>query len=471
MIMTQHQRFHLVGIKGVAMTALAQCLVDMGKSVTGSDISQHFVTRGQLERIKLDDISDFSSPLPMDTDCVVYTAAHGADQNPQVIAAREKHISALSHAEALAELFNQKRGIAVCGVGGKSTTSAMLAWILEQSSPGKTSFAVGVGDIIGMNKTGQWSDSGDYFVAEADEYVTDPRALENNQPITPRFSFLYPDITICTNVKYDHPDVYASFDATKAAYTAFFDQIAQDGCLITNADDPELQALVEHTQRRHLTFGSSDTADLKLVSQSSKPGQTNGVLFSNGEEHHLSLRLPGTFNLYNAMAALLGAKAAGVSLSDGIQALRTFSSTQRRSQHIGEKNGVTYYDDYAHHPDEITAVISAFRDWYPSKQLVVAFEPHTFSRTKALLDEFVSALADADQVYLLNIFASAREGADSSISSDLLAERVNQAAGKNLAENLRTIEKLATTLSGLKPGSLVLTLGAGDIYTVHDLIK
>ncbi len=462
--MIDHSSFYLVGIKGVALTALAQCLLDAGKQVRGSDVAEDFVTKDILAKRGIEIDSGFESEIPAATDCVIYTAAHQGQFNPQVQQAQAKGIPIMSHAEALGELFNEKKGIAVCGVGGKSTTSAMIAWILEKTGQ-QPSFAIGVGNIPGLEKTGQWSAQSEYFVAEADEYVIDPSAPSRGEEITPRFSFLKPYITVCTNLKFDHPDVYRNFEHTKQVYQTFFDQIKDSGWLITNVDDQ-----IAHSPQG-FTFGESEQADFQLVGYESNEGVTQGAFTFKGETHTLQLQIPGKFNLMNALAALAAIQAIGIDVNQASESLKSFKSTMRRSEFIGEKNGVKYYDDYAHHPNEVKSVIKAFKEWFPNQKLVVAFQSHTFSRTKALFDDFVDAFVDADEVVMIDIFASAREAFDSSMTSDMLCSAIQGKYPKIKASNVKTIENLTEYLkTNLKSGDVCLTVGAGNIYQVHSLV-
>ena len=219
-----YQSFYLVGIKGVAMTALAQCLLDAGKVVKGCDVAEDFVTEKILSKLQIQIDAGFDHELPSNTDCVVFTAAHNGSSNAMVTKAQHLEIQTFTHAQALAELFNQKQGIAVAGVGGKSTTSAMIAWILEKTGQ-NPSFAIGVGNIPGLNKTGQWLSDSKVFVVEADEYATDPAAMATGSELVPRFAFYKPEITVCTNLKYDHPDVYRNFVHTQQVFADFFCQL------------------------------------------------------------------------------------------------------------------------------------------------------------------------------------------------------------------------------------------------------
>lgn len=463
------QHYHLIGIKGVAMTALAQLLVDAGKVVTGTDVTQDFVTKQILAKLDIRIDHDFGSNFPVGTEVAVYTAAHGGPANPMVAKANQTGLLVLSQAEALAEFFNQKKGIAVCGVGGKSTTSAMISYIFEQTRP--QSFAVGVGDIGGLHKTGQWLAESEYMVAEADEYVIDPSAPTRGEEIVPRFSFLRPTMIVCTNLGFDHPDVYRDFDHTKAVYAQFFGNLRAEGKLVVNADDEDLVELAKQTDRQILTFGEKDNADLQLLSYQSQTGQTHSKFKFQDQEHDLTLLVPGVYNVRNALAALLVTNLAGVSLEEGIKALAGFTSTRRRFEFLGEKHGVKYYDDYAHHPEEIEAVIAALNEWYPDANKVIAFQSHTFSRTKELFEQFVESFKNATKVVMIDIFASAREKFDPTMSSDLLCAEINQRYPQLQAENLKNVANLAEYFRHLPVGSVVLTVGAGDIYEVHDLVQ
>lgn len=468
----QYNTFYLVGIKGVAMTSLAQVLLDAGKQVRGSDVAEDFVTKELLAKLELPIDTSFDAPIPTDTGCVIFTAAHKGQFNPQVLAAQTQHIPCVSQAEAVAACFNAKKGIAVCGVGGKSTTSAMITWILEKTGR-HPSFSVGVGKIIGLEKTGAWVEESEYFVAEADEYVTDPSAPSRGAAITPRFSFMKPYITVCTNYAWDHPDVYADITATEAAFSSFFKQIKSGGTLIVNNAD--LQQIPVDTDAHVLYMGEGGTADFGIMPEKtvSSDGVTRTVLQDRhtGEEYPLTLQLPGVYNLENAAFAVLACREAGVPVRESCEALASFQSTQRRYEKIGEKQGVQYYDDYAHHPSEVAQVIAATNSWFPNSRVVFAFQPHTFSRTKELFDEFVGAFSEAAEVVLIDIFASARESADTSITTDMLAKAIAARYPHIKVKNVYSLERLAAYLQDtLKPGDVCLTLGAGDIYKVHDLI-
>lgn len=475
--MPEQMIWYLMGVKGVAMTSLAQILVDAGMTVRGADVAEDFVTAEVLKALPITIDVGFDHQLPSDVVTVVYTGAHQGKFNPLVQQAVTAGIPILSQAEALAQFHNQKKGIAVCGVGGKSTTSAMITWILEKLGQ-NPSFSVGVGNIPGLNKTGRWSEQSDWFVTEADEYVIDPSAPKRGEPITPRFSFLKPFATVCTNLEYDHPDVYTSFDQTKAEYRKFFEQIKEGGVLVINQDSVGLIELVSSMESELVTrqinlvrFGETAPADWVLSNYRAAEGKTSATLTYNSTNFELSLQIPGKFNLKNAQAALAAVVALGVDPQAAVTALADFPSTLRRFQFMGNKNGVSYYDDYGHHPHEVVAAIQALADWYPDRRKVIAFQSHTFTRTKQLFTDFVAAFEKADNVVMLDIFPSAREAFDASVTSELLCETIHTKFPQIEATNSKTIPALAEHLrTALKPGDVCLTIGAGDIYHVHELI-
>jgi len=464
-----YQHFHLVGIKGVAMTALAQILFDMNKKITGCDVPEDFVTAGQLKRIGVQIQTSLVEDLPIDTECVIYTAAHQSQNNPQVQKAIEKGLPIYSHAEALGLLFNEKYGVAVCGVGGKSTISAMISWVLEITGR-EPAFAVGVGSIIGLEKTGSWSEQSKYFVAEADEYVTDPTEKEAEKR-RPRFSYLKPKMIVCSNVLHDHPDVYEDLAATKRTFTSFFNSLPVDGNLIlcsATGTDYEIRSDIKIA-----TYGTNDQDDFRLEKETKVVDRMIiGRLWHQNESFEIKLRVPGFFNLLNATAAFAACLKLDIPAEEILEALASFRSTKRRFEYLGEKDGVRFYDDYAHHPSELKAVISAFDQWEPAARRIVVFQPHTYSRTKALFAEFVEALSGAKELIILDIYASAREGKDSSISSEILAEAVRQKYPETKITLVSDFKALAEYLrKSLLPGDACITLGAGDIYQAHELLE
>ncbi|MFH2118445.1 MAG: UDP-N-acetylmuramate--L-alanine ligase [Candidatus Paceibacterota bacterium] len=469
MDLLQYNSFYLVGIKGVAMTSLAQLLLDAGKQVRGSDVAEDFPTKFQLDRLSLTVDTEFTTPLPADVDCVIHTGAHGGQTNPQVVWAKENNLPTITHAQALAFFFNQKQGIAVCGVGGKSTISAMITWILS-SLHMNPSFSVGVGNIPGIDRTGAWTDA-KYFVAEADEYVEDPTVINPTNEITPRFAYLKPFMIVTPNLRFDHPDVYKDFDHTKEIFSKFFEQINHGGALIVNNDDEQLMQLARKSPAQIITFGEAEFSDFQLTNYQSQAGHTQSTFNYQDQEYSLKLQVPGKFNALNALAAIAAcAQLNPAALTN--HNLDQFRSTARRFENIGLIDGIQCFDDYAHHPHEIKAAIKALNEWYPAQRKVIAFQSHTFSRTKQLFVEFVDSFADATEVVMTDIFSSAREQADPTVSSTTLCEAIEEKYPNIKAKNLGTNESLANYFkTELKPGDVFLTLGAGDIYEVFESLK
>lgn len=463
------------------MTSLADCLLDAGKKIRGSDVAEDFVTARSLARLQKEAdlvIDPLDAELPATVDCLIYTAAHQGREQRQVQAALAKGLPVYSHAEALAELFNQKLGLAVCGVGGKSTVSAMLTWILHKLQPQALSYSVGVGEIVGLQKTGQWLADSRYFVAEADEYVIDPQAASKGQAMTPRFSFLQPHLTICTNLRFDHPDVYRDLTHTQATFHKFFSQIKTNGFLLVNGDDENLNVVLPPLRLARpdlqvFSFGEQAGNDFLISQYQLAEGQNSCQLKFAEEECRITLQLPGRYNLRNAAAAVAACHSLGISLQQAAEALADFRSTSRRFQLVKTMNGKQYFDDYAHHPSEVAAVIQALQQSFPEQKRLIAFQPHTYSRTKQLLDEFVTAfgqnLGSGDQLVLLDIFPSAREAADPSVSSDLLVSRIQESYPQLETQNLHDLASLAEFMRQTDY-QVAITLGAGDIYQVYDLL-
>lgn len=432
------KNIHMVGIKGVGMTALALILQKMGKKVWGSDLESEFQTDAVLKKHQIDIKLGFTSQnISEDIDIVITTAAHGGLTNAEVAEAKQKNIAVLTHAEALGQLMDQfTHKIAVCGTHGKTTTSAMIAYIFTKMQL-PAGYHVGAATFSGL-------DSGDfkgldYFVTEADEYVASPGS-DN----TPRFMYLSPDIVVCTSIEYDHPDVYESVEKMEQAYRDFFKKLeGKRGKLIYNKQDEKLDQIVSQ-------FSG---IELNPYSQTDFP--------------ELSMQVAGIHNRLNAIAALTVIKLLGLDVAKASEVLSQFSNPSRRLQKIFEKNNTYLYDDYAHHPTAITATIQALRETCPGKRIIVIFQPHTFSRTEALKKGFISSLSGADNAILTDIFSSARENAEAfTITSQKMVEEAKK-------QGIETIEyaplsEIVTKLQQIvASGDIVVTMGAGSIYMLH----
>ncbi|PWU23961.1 UDP-N-acetylmuramate--L-alanine ligase [Candidatus Cerribacteria bacterium 'Amazon FNV 2010 28 9'] len=469
------RHIHLVGIKGVAVASLAQCLIDLGIRISGSDVEEEFVTQHLLEKLHIPLFVGFDpSHVEKDVDLVIYTGAHKGRQNSEVQVAIQRSIPIISQAEAIGQLMDKKKGVSVCGTGGKSTTSAMIAWIAHVAGI-HPSFTVGVGNIPDLHKTGEFSidERSQWFIAEADEYAVDP--LVDHRP---RFIFQHPQIIICTNLSYDHPDIYENFDQTKQTFLSFFNTLPQEGILILNGDDERLTSLIPKltTKARVVLVGQHEGNDIWVRSTSVAEGKTQAqVTFhlqgKQKKTEEVILLLPGVFNMMNAAFAIAAAVAIGIPRLTAIRALAQFHGTMRRFEPKGNFQGIPCFDDYAHTPEEIETTLHALKEWYPHRKRIVIFQPHTYSRTKALFDQFSQSFHDADEIYFLDIFASAREAEDSSVSSDRLAEAVKKNESDKKVKNVKTVECAADVVKLAGPQSVIVTMGAGDVYKIWSLIE
>lgn len=420
------KHIHFTGIKGVGMTSLALCIKDMGIKVTGSDVADEFVTDETLKKNGIQLQVGFGKQnLDPKPDLVITTGAHGGFNNPEVVQAKEIGIPIMSHAEALAKVGEGKEIIAVCGVGGKTSTCAMIATILEHAGL-NPSYAIGVGNIPSTGTPGKYSKEGEHFICEADEFAISP-GIDNR----PRFSFLSPKYLIVTNIRHDHPDIYKTSEDIKKVFSEFIDKVRSIGGIVIQDS------------------GGNLPTDFKL-------------------------NVPGIFNLYNAENAFTVCKKIGVSDGKIIEGLLKYTGCKRRFEKVSEKNGILFYDDYAHHPLQIQETLKAAKEWFPDRRIVALFQPHTYSRTKALLDEFSKSFIYAEVVAITDIFASAREPDDPTINSKILVEEIKKNVGVSETENTIYVGDLTNAaewaLKTLKPGDVLITLGAGDIYKIHKIL-
>lgn len=460
------QSIHFTGICGVGMTALALCLQDKGMAVSGSDTGEQFVTSEVLRSRNIPASAGFD-PEGMTTTLngLVYTGSHSGSQNPQVLAAKRLKIPVYSHAEALGILSKTKRTIAICGVGGKTTTSAMLATIFAAADL-DPSYAIGVGGVSTLDFPGRWNSTGEHFIVEADEYANSP-----GTDATPRFTFLRPETIVCTGLAHDHPDVYASLADVQQAFARFFALLPEQGTLVACGDSAALQAVLADFDRSNvITYGMQPHNQWQIVSIGTKDQQQTVMIKDpKGNTLSLALQVPGAHNALNALAACIVAESYGISRDVVIASVGEFKGTKRRFEILGNRRGVTFVDDYAHHPNEIQATLKAAREWFEGRRLIIVFQPHTFSRTKTLFTEFAHSFGLADKVVITDIFASAREDDDPTISASMLTDAVNKLSNN---AHFVTQDKLESEVSNLmQTGDVVMTMGAGDIYKLHEQLS
>jgi len=453
-MLKQAKNIFFLGIKGVAMANLAVFLKKMGKNVSGADVEEEFITDELLKKNKITWQIGFDL-LPDNIDLVVYSASHKGLNNPLIKKAKEKNIAIISQAELLGELMKEfKTKIAVSGCHGKTTTSSLLAYALKKLNQ-KPSYIVGVPFFSGK-EVGADFQSKNYFVVEADEYGINPPTDK-----TPKFFKYSPDWIITTNIDFDHPDVYENLEETKKAFLKFFD----DKKLILNIDDENIFQLINQLKKeRYLTYGFSDRADFQIINWSTRE---DGSEFEIKNLGRFKISLFGKHNISNATALIILLYKLGFKKEEIAKSIADFTGAKRRFQKIFYENSIWLFDDYAHHPKEIEATILAARERFPKNRLIIIFQPHTFSRTKALIEQFQQVLSKADLGYVLPIFASARENSsDFQISSlDLVKDQ------KNLFY-VSSVEKLIDELKKvLKKDDVIFTIGAGDVYKISPKIK
>jgi len=427
----ESKQVYFIGIKGVGMCALALAMQDSGWIVSGSDTNESFITDDILKSrgIKIDRLD---KPLKDNLDLVVCSAAYTPPKSK---------IKTLSLAEALAQFVQDKKVIAVAGVGGKTTTTAMLAALFHAGGR-DVGYYVGTGSIAGLSAPGA-SGTDPYFIVEADEYAVSK--LDHR----PKFALLSPDIVITTNIIHDHPDVYKDEEATLAAFTAFITKIPASGTWICNPTDRLTAKIIGNMSLR-----------CKIVTYS-----VDNPLFE-----HIQLSVFGDQNKLDGVASVLAAMEAGMSEDKALVAIKAYRGAGRRQESHGIVDGRLLYDDYGHHPREIEITVKSFKEHFPKSRVLLVFESHTYSRTEALLSEFAKAIATADVPFIMPIFESAREkGVPHLITPKSFAGKVKKYNG--LATSLTWKNAAKKIWESSKPSDLILTMGAGFVYKLHDKFK
>lgn len=449
------QHIHFIGIKGVGMTMLAQYLARLGKTISGSDSGETFMTDQVLESIGAQVLVGFAPEhLPADADLIIYSTAYNSN-NPELAAALAGSVKTITYAEGLAAVFNQTHGIAICGSHGKTTTTAWLGYLLDQA---RLSPSVMVGAFVPQFKGSSLVGQSNYLIIEADEYQN-------------KLRFFDPKIILLNNIDYDHPDFFPDQASYQLVFADFLAKLPKDGFIVANFDDPLVKSLTLATGVRVVSYGLIDPESHLLASdiQHHHGRQYFKVSLDGQDLGDFSIALPGAHNLSNALAVMACALELGVDLLTIRTHLGEFTGTARRLQTLGFYQGARLIDDYAHHPTEIRATLSALRSAYPDQRLTAVFHPHTYSRTQALLADFAASFADVDDLIVLEIYGSARE-AKSDLSSRVLIEAIQQLRPDlplTYAANLTEAEALLRARF-FDATDLIVLLGAGDLFRVGE---
>ncbi|HBZ36230.1 MAG TPA: UDP-N-acetylmuramate--L-alanine ligase [Candidatus Veblenbacteria bacterium] len=450
----QAKRIYFIGLKGVGMTALAQLLKSRGVQVWGSDTEEQFFTDKVLAAAGIECEIGFSAKhLDRPIDLVIRSSAYSDDQ-VEVKAAKEKKIPVLSYAEALGELAGEYKSVAVCGSHGKTTISAMLAHVLKQANLSPSAI---VGSAVPQFGGNALVGSGELLVFEADEYQN-------------KLQYFSPQSVILTSIDWDHPDFFPSADDYFATFVTFLKKIPTDGFVVACYDSDNVKEAVDKaglSPEQILTYGLTD-GRLQMVRMWLDEGRWH-FSATDGEEYlgEFWLKLVGSHNVANALAVIACARRLGVDLEAIRTGLASFEGTARRFENKGKlTNGITVVDDYAHHPGEIKATLKAARAFYPYKNIRCVFQPHTFSRTQALLADFGKSFAETDEVIVLDTYTSAREKTGEVTSAQLVEEIKKNHT--NVIYKPTISEAVNYLMETTNRNNLVLTMGAGDVWQVGD---
>ncbi len=463
------KKIHFIGIGGIGLSAIARLMKERGKEVSGSDLSSSLMT-DKLEKLGVKIyIGQAEENISDDIDLVIHTTAV-PENNPELKKARELRIKTITYPEALGLIFNDKFGIAVCGTHGKSSVSAMAGLLLDDA---KLDPSIIVGSIVPRYDSNLRIGKSKYFLAEACEYE---RSFLN----------LDPKIIILNNIELDHTDYYKDLEDFKSAFKEFVGHLPEDGVLIANGDSLEISNIKVQISNEYqisnfktLNFGLNETNDVQACDIEFKSGKTKfKVLYNSKDLGEFSLKMPGLFNVYNA----LGAIALGLILNIPVEIIKkslfNFSGIWRRFEIKGKYKNALVISDYAHHPTAVKGTIEAARGFYPGKRIIAVFQPHQHNRTKKLYQDFLKSFDSADVLILSEIFdvVGREEGGDQNVSSlDLVNDIKKKLEIGNwkldndsvfYAKDLKETRKLID--ANIKADDILLIMGAGDIYKVAD---
>ncbi|WP_058302221.1 UDP-N-acetylmuramate--L-alanine ligase [Gorillibacterium timonense] len=444
------EHVHFIGIGGYGMSAIAKVMLEMGYEVSGSDLVQQELTEKLAAKGARVYIGHEAENV-RGADLVVYSTALSND-NVEKREAEERHIPILHRSQMLARLMNERKGVAVAGAHGKTTTSSMMALVLELCGQDPT-YIIG-GEVMNLGSNAK-AGKGDYVVAEADE--SDGSFLQ-----------YHPQLAVVLNIEADHLEHYdGDFENLKQAYRKFLSQVKDGGKAVVCADDVHLQALLPELGEKAITYGIDHDAEYTAHELELGDRKSSFEVRHNGQRlGTIVLSVPGKHNVYNALATLIVCQQAGLTFEQVADAIVDFRGAKRRFQVLGDTDGILVIDDYAHHPTEIQATISAAKA--TGKRIVAVFQPQRYTRTYFLFEQFSRAFPEADEVIITDIYSPAGEKQIEGITSAKLVELIRQNSNAN-ARHIPTKEGVLEYLKEhVESGDLVLTMGAGDIWKAAD---
>jgi UDP-N-acetylmuramate--alanine ligase len=445
----EKDNIHFIGVGGIGMSGIALVLLRMGYKISGSDLGSSNLTKKlAAEGARIYCGHDHDN-LPPETEVVVYSSSIN-DSNPEILEARKRNLLIVRRAQALAEILNSKRGIAITGTHGKTTTSSLISVMLEKCGLDPTAIIGGEVDIFeGNSKFGK----GEYVVAEADESDGS-------------FLYLKPLYSVITNVEMEHIDYYKTLEDAVDAYAAFANNTKKGGCLFYNADDQNIKKVLKKFNGSKESFGLSKGADIYPHEILMNEFYSSYVcVYKNEIIGRVSLRIPGKHNILNSLAAILVGFKLGFSFESICRSLQDFTGTKRRFHLRADVDGIMLIDDYAHHPTEIRAVLDACRNW-KERRLIVVFQPHRYTRTKFLEKEFGGCFKGADKLILTDIYAASEEPMEG-VSVKNIYDRVKM-TGLSDVTMMNKDDITGHIMDIKKRGDMIVVLGAGDIKKVSD---
>lgn len=441
---------HFVGIGGIGMSGIAELLLTLGYTVSGSDLKLSHITK-RLEE-KGATIFQGHAKGQIHDASVVVTSTAIAQENPEVVQAKELGLPIIPRAEMLAELMRIKYSIAVSGAHGKTSTTSMISQILNKAGLDPT---VIIGGLLQGLDTNALHGSGEFIVAEADE--SDGSFLKYS-----------PAIAAVTNIDLEHLDFYDGIEDIKDTFVQFINSVPFYGLAILCLDNEHIQDILPRITVRHTTYGMTAQSDLQARNISFAKGQSKfSVYLKDSCLGEILLNIAGQHNILNAMAGIATALELNIPFDTIKQALEEIQGVKRRLEIKGEKKGIQVMDDYGHHPTEIMATLTAMRESYPDKRLIVVFQPHRYTRTQGLFDEFTRSFYQSDVLIVLPIYA-ASEAPIEGVDAQTLVQGISSHGHKEASYAPDFTQALSMVTHKAKAGDMVLTLGAGDIYTLGE---